>query len=57
MDLDEDGFEDCTEGYQPGQPCPEGCGGIVIHCRGENVGGDPEYFSYAQCSRCSWSTF
>jgi ssDNA-binding Zn-finger/Zn-ribbon topoisomerase 1 len=49
-------MEDNTQGYSSGDKCPE-CGGLVTIRRGEIYeDGEKNYFEYAQCANCSWST-
>jgi len=50
-----DGIEDITEGYDQGDSCPMGCGGIIQHRKTQRLEGQDQYL-YAQCSRCSWNT-
>ena len=47
--------EDITEGYDQGDACPMGCGGIITH-RQTQEGDDLDQYLYSQCSRCSWNT-
>lgn len=51
----ESDLEDLTDGYDQGDPCPIGCGGIITH-RKTQEGDDLDQYLYSQCSRCPWNT-